>query len=226
MSPTPSDYDRDPRRYRRGMRLTDRYSGSDLYAAIAAILDGSGARRIADVGCAEGRLRAAVPGHIGVLGLDASQTMLRAHPPPAVAAAATALPLRTGTLDAVVTVNTYDHLGDARPALRDARRVLVPGGLFVAGAISRTDSPELAGFWRPVRSPFDAEDAPKLVDAVFGNVEVRRWDAPLVRLPNPAAVRDYLLTRFAAEDVAAAASASVDTPLWITKRGALVLARR
>lgn len=226
MSATPSDYDADPERYRRGMRLTERYAGGDLYATIAELLDGSAARTVLDVGCAEGRLRAAVDGRITVVGLDASRTMLRAHPPPAVRADAAALPLRDSTVDAVVTVNTYDHLDGVPAALDEARRVLVPGGLFVAAAISRADSPELAGFWRPSPSPFDAEDAPGLVETVFGNARVRRWDAPLVRLPDPAAVRDYLLTRFAARDVAENAAASLDTPLWITKRGALVLATR
>jgi hypothetical protein len=34
------------------------------------------------------------------------------------------------------------------------------------------------------------------VALVFGEVQVQRWDAPLVRLPDRAAVRDCLVARF------------------------------
>jgi len=49
---------------------------------------------------------------------------------------------------------------------------------------SRHDSTELAHVWQLPPSSFDAEDAPWLVASVFGQVQVERWDAPLVRLPN------------------------------------------
>jgi hypothetical protein len=41
-------------------------------------------------------------------------------------------------------------------------------------------------------------DAPRLVASVFGQVQVERWDAPLVRLPDRDAVRDYLIAPFVA----------------------------
>jgi hypothetical protein len=47
-------------------------------------------------------------------------------------------------------------------------------------------------------SSFDADDAPRLVASVFGQVQVERWDAPLVRLPDRDAVRDYLIAPFVA----------------------------
>jgi len=128
-------------------------------------------------------------------------------------------------LDAVVAVNTLDRLPDPRVALREARRVLTPGGLLLAAAISRDDAPELAAVWRPRPSPFAAEDAPALVASVFGAVEVRRWDAPLVTLPDPQALRDFLVARFVDPPTAADAARAARTPLTITKRGALVLAR-
>jgi hypothetical protein len=63
---------------------------------------------------------------------------------------------------------------------------------------SRHDSTELAHVWQLPPSSFDAEDAPRLVASVFGQVQVERWDAPLVRLPDRDAVRDYLIARFVA----------------------------
>jgi hypothetical protein len=60
---------------------------------------------------------------------------------------------------------------------------------------------------------------------VFGHVEVERWDAPLVRLPDRDAVRDYLLARFVPPEVAVAAAGQVTTPVTITKRGVLISAR-
>ena len=62
--------------------------------------------------------------------------------------------------------------------------------------------------------------------AVFARVEVERWDAPMIRLPDRDAVRDYLVARFVAPEDAAAAAHQVATPLTVTKRGALISARR
>jgi hypothetical protein len=64
------------------------------------------------------------------------------------------------------------------------------------------------------------------VASVFGQVQVERWDAPLVRLPDRDAVRDYLIARFVGPEAAATAAERVETPVAITKRGALIYARR
>jgi SAM-dependent methyltransferase len=152
--------------------------------------------------------------------------MLRAHPPPVVQADATALPFLAGRFDAVVAVNVLDHLADPTVAIGETHRVLASGGSLVAATASRHDSPELAHVWRPPPSSFDAEDGPGLVGSVFGQVEVQQWDAPLVRLPDRDAVRDYLVARFVPPEAAVAAAAQVVTPATITKRGALIHARR
>ena len=55
--------------------------------------------------------------------------------------------------------------------------------------------------------------------ALFGRIEVERWDAPLIRLPDRGAVADYLIARFVAPEDAAAAAERVATPVAITKRG-------
>ena len=104
--PTPFDYDRDPDRFRRASRLTRRHlTGTpSLYAHLAELLAEADPRRILDIGCGEGALRAALPAALKarLVGLDASVTMLAGHPPPVVQADAAALPVVTGGVDAAV----------------------------------------------------------------------------------------------------------------------------
>ncbi|KAB2346619.1 class I SAM-dependent methyltransferase [Actinomadura rudentiformis] len=195
---------------------------------------------IVDIGCGEGALAAALravggPSHRArppgpspqrLVGVDASVTMLGAHPRPVVLAEATRLPFAPGVFEAALAVNVLYHLDDPVSALREARRVLAPGGLFIASAIARDDSPELAEVWRRAPTPFDAEEAPGLVAAVFGTAEVERWDAALITLPDRDAVRDYLVARQVPRQAAIDAARQVRTPLPVTKRGALILANR
>lgn len=217
------DYDSDPDRFRLGSAVTAAYAPS-LYARIARLLAAHGARRVLDVGCGEGAL-AAVAG-TPVVSLDAAATMLAAVPAPAVRADAVSLPFRDTVFDAVVAVNVLDHLPDPRPAISAAHRVLRPGGMLIAGAISRHDSPELAPVWRPAPTPFDAEDAPGIVASEFAAVEVDAWDAPLLTLPDHEAVAAYLVARFVPAPEATTAARRLPVPLPVTKRGALVLGHK
>ncbi|GAA2370443.1 hypothetical protein GCM10010404_26590 [Nonomuraea africana] len=216
---TPRDYDSNPARFRLGAGLTTRHltGGTSLYAHLAARL--RHVPRVLDIGCADGALRAELP---QVVGLDASFTMLRDHPAPRLMGEATALPFASGSFGAAVAVNMLYHLPDPLSALREARRVLARGGVFVAATPSRADSPELAEVWRPALTTFDAEEAPELVAAVFERVEVERWDAPLITLPDAATVRDYLVARFVPPERAESASREVSPPITLTKRGAMV----
>lgn len=50
------------------------------------------------------------------------------------------------------------------------------------------------------------------------------WDAPLLCLLTRQAVRDYLVAHLV--DRPRSAAAEIDVPLWLTKRGALVFARK
>jgi SAM-dependent methyltransferase len=61
-------------------------------AKATEVLAGLRPRRILDVGCGEGALRAALPAQLRgrIVGLDASASMLSAHPPPVLQADATA----------------------------------------------------------------------------------------------------------------------------------------
>jgi SAM-dependent methyltransferase len=220
----PSDYTADPGRYRLGMAIARAHATAGLYDLVAALLTGLDARLVLDVGCADGVLRAALPAPgPRVVGLDRAVPLLRAHPPPVVQADASRLPFRAAAFDAVTALNVLYHLRDPLPALHAALRVLRPGGHMVASAIARDDSPELAAHWTRPRTSFDAEDAPRLLGRVFGDVTVHRWDAPLVTLPDAQAVRDYLLGRRAPATVADRAAHELAVPLTVTKRGALVV---
>jgi SAM-dependent methyltransferase len=233
--PTPRDYDTDPERYRLGMRLTAARCapGVNLQARIVEHLLAAGVTTVLDAGCGDGTLAvAAAACPLRVIGLDAAVPMVtaaRAHGP-VVRGDITALPLASGSVDAVVVVNVLYHLDEPEVALREARRVLGPDGLLVAGTVARSDSPELAPFWRPTPGTFDAEEAPGLVASVFGAVVTEPWDAPLVTLPDRDTVRDYLRARFVPPDeagrLADAIAARGPLPLPVTKRGALLLARR
>jgi SAM-dependent methyltransferase len=228
--PTPFDYETNPERFRLATRVTRQHltAAHSLYELLAEALARLDPQRILDIGCGEGALRAALPVRLRsrVVGLDASATMLGAHPRPVVQADATALPFAAGVFDVAVAVYVLDHLADPTVAIGETHRVLAPGGMFITATASRHDSPELAGVWRPPPSSFDAEDAPGLVASVFDQVRVQRWDAPLLRLPDRDAVRDYLVARFVAPEVAAAAAGRVATPIAVTKRGAVIYAHK
>jgi SAM-dependent methyltransferase len=232
---TPRDYDSDPERYRLGMRVTAAHCapGVNLQARIVEHLVAAGATTVLDAGCGDGALAAAAASSpLRVIGLDAADAMARAARAhgPVVRGDVTALPVADASVDAVVTVNVLYHLDQPTIALREARRVLRPGGLFVAGTVARSDSPELAPFWRAAPGTFDAEDAAGIVAGVFGAVTVDAWDAPLVTLPDRDAVRDYLRARFVPPDEAARLADAIaergPLPLPVTKRGALLLSRR
>jgi SAM-dependent methyltransferase len=227
---TPFDYDRNPERFRLAARVTRQHltMARSLHNHLAEALIGVQARRILDIGCGEGALGAALPPPLRsrLVGLDASGIMLRANPAPVVQADATALPFLADVFDAAVAINVLDHLAEPTVAIGEAHRVLGRGGILIAATASRHDSPELAEVWQPPPSSFDAEDGPRLVASVFGQVRVERWDAPLVRLPDTDAVRDYLIARFVAPEAAAAAAERVAAPLAVTKRGAVIYARK
>lgn len=225
----PRDYDVNPGRFRLGARVTNRYltGGEGIYAQIAGMLADAGAYLVADIGCGEGALAAAAGApRTRIVGIDASPAMLAACPGPRVRADARRLPFASGSFDAAVTVNMLYHLDDPSAAIREAHRVLRGGGQFIATAISRHDSPELAAVWKPSPSTFDAEEAAGVVASVFGTAQAQRWDAPLITLPDHDAVRDYLLARFVPADQAVARAAKVSTPVTITKRGAFIRAQK
>lgn len=141
-------------------------------------------------------------------------------PRPAVRSNALRLPFRASSFGAVAALWMLYHLDDPVDAIREAHRVLRPGGLFVACASRRDDSPELCPPSTP--STFDAEEAGDVVGSVFPDVEVGAWDAPLLELTDRDEVRRYLMPHLGDAD----AADTVDVPLTVTKRGCLVWARK
>ncbi|WP_281195478.1 class I SAM-dependent methyltransferase [Halorubrum sp. F4] len=90
--------------------------------------------RLLDVGGGSGRASAALTGP-DVTVVDVSSGMLRrarnARGLSAVAGDAGRLPFRDGSVDAVMVVDAFHHLPDREAALREAGRVVAPGGVLV-----------------------------------------------------------------------------------------------
>jgi SAM-dependent methyltransferase len=224
--PVPSDYDENPGRMRLARSVLRRHAAKgDVYELVARSFIAEGFARVLDVGCGEGELARYLPDGAWV-GLDNSQTMLDRAPAGAVRGEATALPFPDESFDGVAILYVLYHLSDPRLALAEARRVMRPGGLIAVSAPSRHDSPELAHALPKTPLTFDAELAPGLLRELFEEPEVKRWDAPLVELPTVRAVRDYLVGKQVTPDRAQAAAKTRELPLRVTKRGALLFARK
>jgi SAM-dependent methyltransferase len=224
--PVPPDYDEDPGRFRLARSVLRRHARiPDVHEQVARRLLAEGLTPVLDVGCGEGELARHLSDGAWH-GVDNSAEMLARAPRPSIRAEADALPFADASFDSVALLYMLYHLAEPGRALAEAHRVLRPGGLVAAAAPSRHDSPELAHLIPRTPLTFDAELAPGLLEEHFVDVEIERWDAPLLELPDRDTVRDYLLGKGIDPDVAAQGAQSVETPLAVTKRGALVFARK
>ncbi|HMC71693.1 MAG TPA: class I SAM-dependent methyltransferase [Mycobacteriales bacterium] len=187
MSVVPNDYDCDPDRVGSavGGALARKYPRGDVHPGVAQRLASEGCHRVLDVGGGTGTL-ARLLTELGVVAVivDQSPAQLRHAPAPKIRADGHRLPFRDSCVDGVAMLWTLYHFIQPGDAVAEAWRVLRSGGVFVACAPSRWNDPELAdyipGFGEA--SVFDAEVAPGLVSAVFGNSDVEAWDGPLLTL--------------------------------------------
>ena len=227
--PLPADYDRDPDRFAANQASTAAFSRiGDVHGPVARRLAGTGALTVLDLGGGTGTLvRALAAEGLRAVVVDTAAHVARSAGP-AVRADLRALPFRDASFPAAACLWVLYHLDDPRAALREAARVLEPGGWFVACTSARDNDPELASVLPGWGSPgtFDAEDAAAIVAGEFDVVEVERWDAPLIHLPDPGALRLFLRGRGLDEDEARRAAGRFATPLDVTKRGCLVRGRR
>ena len=220
----PTDFDEDPDRFRSVVRATEQYAlVNDVHDDVADRLSKEGHELVLDLGCGDGRLlRPMRQRGTALVGLDSSPTMLAAASGPRLRGDATRLPFRSETFGAVAALYMLYHLPDPKQAIAESHRVLRPTGLFVASAPSRHNDLELTSVLPQSPLTFDAENGPDLVREIFQDVEVERWDAPLVHLPDRDALKLYLYGHGLAKPQAEKAALRVSTPLTVTKRGALI----
>jgi SAM-dependent methyltransferase len=224
--PVPLDYDRDPKRFRLARSvLREHAQAEDVHGRVAERLLAERLTPVLDVGCGDGELARHLPDAAWV-GVDSSLEMLTRAPQPSIRADAIALPFEDASFASVAVLYVLYHLPEPRQALAEARRVLRPGGLIAVAAPSRNDSPELAHALPTTSLTFDAELGADMLAELFVEIEAERWDARLLELPDRETVRDYLIGKGLVPDRAAHGAQSVDTPLTVTKRGALLFARK
>jgi SAM-dependent methyltransferase len=225
----PRDYDRDPDRF----LTSDALPQDDVHPYVAARFADAGARTVLDVGGGNGRLARLLPGmSMRCLLIDLSAAMLRLAPRPAVQADGARLPVADDSVDAVAALYTLYHYDDPAEPIREARRVLRPGGLFAACAPNRDSTPELAHLvpdWGAA-STFDGEDATGIVASVFclpaDRVDQQKWDGPLVTLATREHAAGFLRVHGLTDEAATAAAATLELPMALTMRGCFVYATK
>lgn len=223
MNRIPLDYDADPERFRANVKAVVNYGlMDDVHEEIAERFLAEKLEPILDLGCGEGRfLEPARDRGLAALAFDYSNTMLQAVDAPRIQGDARYLPFAVEAFGGVTALYMLYHLEDPLVALAESHRVMRAGGLFVACAPSRHNDPELAAVLPQSRSTFDAENGEEMLCQYFQDVEVERWDAPLVHLPDEKALELYLRGRQLPVATTELALQNVQTPLTLTKRGAL-----
>jgi SAM-dependent methyltransferase len=224
----PPDYDSDPERFRAGVSSLEKYGlVGDVHEAVAECLAAEKLEPVLDLGCGEGRLvRPARARGLNIIALDNSAVMLASILGNRVQGDARKLPFNDYSFGAVAALYMLYHLTDPKQAIAECQRVLRPGGMFLTCAPSRNNDPELAEVLPQLPTTFDAENGPDLVGEFFQSVEAKRWDAPVVHLPDRDALALYLRGRgLTVEKIESAINRSA-VPLTLTKRGALIIGRK
>jgi len=214
----PPDYDSDPERWR-STDPTWQVFG-DVHEPVADRLAALRADPIIDVGGGQGRLVRALPAGVTGIVVDNSPAQLTDAFGQRILADAQQLPFRDKCAGAVTALWMLYHLDEPERAVAEAWRVLRPGGWLVASTSSRRNDPELTDGYPP--TTFDAEEAEQIIRRLFTEVTVEHWNEPMTHLPN----RDAVLRYCRSHHLPAEAADRVTPPVWLTKRGCLIYARR
>jgi SAM-dependent methyltransferase len=175
-----------------------------------------------DAGCGEGRLAALLADRIGWVGIDSSPAQLAAcRFRPLVRGDMAALPFRDSSFAEVTHLWCLYHMQDPLEAIREAKRVLRPGGRYYACTAARNNDPEIMPEGYPP-STFDADEAAALVASVFLQVDAQHWDGSFFPLVSRDDVRAYCRHNF----IPLHRAEEAELPLWLTKRGVLVRASK
>ena len=120
-----------------------RGASASVLSPLRAALDGAPGPRLLDVGGGTGNYSLALAGEgWDPTVLDRSEAMLAQARPKglrAVAGDAQDLPFEEGSFDAVMLISMLHHVASQELALREARRVLSPGGRLAALVFTRED---------------------------------------------------------------------------------------
>jgi len=181
VSESPVPYELPEERVRgAGARLMSEYLVTEgLEAAFARRIRADSPEWFAELGAATGPISHLLePDGIRCVAIDL-------NPPPRafspmVCADLRQLPLPTARFDTVSAVNCLYFLDDPSVGVREAHRVLRPGGLFLTSAPSRYHDPELRHVlpdWGE-RSPFDAEEVAEIVAGSFEDASSSRGKNP------------------------------------------------
>jgi len=175
--------------------------GPDL-EELAALVTGHGRARVLDLGCGGGHVGFHVAPHVReVVCYDLSDDMLRAVAGEAARrglgnvltrrGAAEALPFAEGSFDFVLSRYSAHHWRDVPAGLREARRVLRPGGRFLCLEFSTVDMPGLDRIY----DLFSFKVIPPLGRAVTGDAESYQYLVESIRkFPKPGAFAEMIST--------------------------------
>lgn len=232
-TPEVPGYGYDPERDRRWRSIVDRFcvlDGTNEADAVVPRLLQSGVQRVLEVGSHRGPVAERLaPYGVTTICVELDADIVRLAHTPAVRATAARLPFIEACVDAVTALNVLYFLPRPGDAVAEARRVLRPGGIFVACTQMRDNDPELRnvapGWGEP--SSFDGDNAETVVRSVFDEVQVEPWDVIAYRFPDRPAITEYLTVFYKLPEVEARRRAtSLPAPLSLTKRGLYVWATK